>query len=484
MVKSPRIEKSKRVYVNRSLNMDKIKAIGFDMDHTLARYRREEFEKLAFQETLKKAIAAGYPPDLKNLRFDPNFLIRGLLVDVENGNILKVDTHKYVKVAYHGHQLLSKDDRDRLYNREGYKAERFISVDTFFALSEVQLFVELVEYMNQSPGAIQKSFHEVYDDVKKFIDMSHQDNSIKAKVCENPSKYIHNDPLLGPTLERLINSGKTLFLCTNSKWVYTEIIMKYLLNNANPDLPHWQDYFEYVFVGSGKPEFFTGRQPFYEVITDSNLLKFSQGKLTPHKVYHGGCAHIFQESSGLRGHEILYVGDHIYGDVIQSKGSFNWRTMLIVEELEQEIRSLEKIDEKLDVILGLLEEREQIDESLHILLTKRTKLQTKLAEAKRKDIVRKVENYQKKLDIIEQDTDTLATKLATLDQEVRQDVEYRDKAVHPVWGELMRTGLERSRFANQLAAYACIYSSSVSNLRFYSPFKRFLSNHDIMPHNI
>jgi len=48
-----------KIYVNRSLNMESIKSIGFDMDHTLALYHREAFESLAFRETLKKFIKAG-----------------------------------------------------------------------------------------------------------------------------------------------------------------------------------------------------------------------------------------------------------------------------------------------------------------------------------------------------------------------------------------------------------------------------------------
>ena len=60
----------------------------------------------------------------------------------------------------------------------------------------------------------------------------------------------------------------------------------------------------------------------------------------------------------------------------------------------------------------------------------------------------------------------------------------REAAVHPVWGDLMKVGLERSRFADQVADYACIYTSSVTNLRFYSPFKRYSSTHDLLPHDL
>jgi predicted HAD superfamily phosphohydrolase YqeG len=35
---------------------------------------------------------------------------------------------------------------------------------------------------------------------------------------------------------------------------------------------------------------------------------------------------------------VLYVGDHIYGDILRSKKTLGWRTMLVVPELESELR--------------------------------------------------------------------------------------------------------------------------------------------------
>lgn len=45
-----------------------------------------------------------------------------------------------------------------------------------------------------------------------------------------------------------------------------------------------------------------------------------------------------ESSLGVSGDEILYVGDHIYTDVSQSKVHLRWRTALICRELEEEVR--------------------------------------------------------------------------------------------------------------------------------------------------
>ncbi|KIZ03139.1 hypothetical protein MNEG_4824 [Monoraphidium neglectum] len=97
------IELRRQIFCNRSLNMKQIKAIGFDMDYTIAQYKPKAFEELAYRETVDKLVRAfGYPSSLYGLSFDYSFMMRGLVVDKKRGNIIKVDRHKYVKIAYHG----------------------------------------------------------------------------------------------------------------------------------------------------------------------------------------------------------------------------------------------------------------------------------------------------------------------------------------------------------------------------------------------
>lgn len=486
----PKLKKWQRIFVNRSLNMANIRSIGFDMDHTLVQYNREAFEALAFRETLKKFIAAGYPPELGELKFDPDFLIRGLLVDMDRGNLLKVDGHKYVKTAFHGRKRLPKEMRHKLYNSESYKAADLLSVDTFFALSEVQLFTEVVDYMDRNPGKIQKTYREVYRDLRRFIDLSHADGSIKTEVLGNLERFIKKDKYLAATLRQQIETGKSLFLLTNSGWEYTEKLMSFVLGGETKDesaeageYETWRDYFEFVIVGAGKPGFFVGSQPFYEVMTDTGLLKIHQGPLLPGRVYHGGNAVLLQKLSGTRGDEILFVGDHIYGDILTSKAHLNWRTMLIVEELADEMIKLDKLKEALEAIKLKLAERELHDEEL-MLVRSRIAMHAKQADKAKGRESKKAHYLQKEIEKLIPKAAALEGTVKALDQAIKEMIEARHSAVHPVWGELMKVGLERSRFADQVEEYACIYTSHLTNLRFYSPFKRFTSTHDLLPHDL
>ncbi|MBF0443811.1 MAG: HAD-IG family 5'-nucleotidase [Oligoflexales bacterium] len=478
-----KLEKWQRVYVNRSLNMASIKSIGFDMDHTLVLYNRENFESLAFRKTLEKFIDAGYPDELIQLRFDPNFIIRGLLVDRERGNILKADAHKYVKIAYHGHRLLSKEERHRLYNAESFRAHNFLTVDTFFALSEVQLFTEIVDYMDRNPGKINKTFLEVYSDLRKFIDLSHNDGSIKNKVMANPEEYILKDKHIIEALKRLIEGGKKLFLLTNSDWDYTDYIMSYILCNRDEEYPRWNDFFEYIFVGTRKPGFFTESNPFHEVMMDSGLLKQGIDELKPHHAYFGGNAKLFQELTKQKGDEILYAGDHMLGDIIRSKELFNWRTLLIIEELKTELPRIESLKDNLEKVNSLINQRELADEQAQIIRTRIANTQKLIKKNNSSDKKRET-NFLKNIEKMAEKLTTIENELKNLDAKVKELLKYRSGQFHPIWGELLRVGLENSRFAKQIEEYACLYTSLVSNLRFYSPSKKFASPRDIMPHDL
>src|SRR5688572_4500359 len=87
---------ARRIFTNRDLAFDQIPVIGFDMDYTLALYRQDELEALSIRCTLDKLLTRGYPVALRDIKSDPAFAIRGLVVDKKFGNIIKMDRHGYV----------------------------------------------------------------------------------------------------------------------------------------------------------------------------------------------------------------------------------------------------------------------------------------------------------------------------------------------------------------------------------------------------
>eukprot|EP00899_Mesostigma_viride_P025631 jgi/Mesvir1/6252/Mv00971-RA.1 len=80
--------------------------------------------------------------------------------------------------------------------------------------------------------------------------------------------------------------------------------------------------------------------------------------------------------------------------------------------------------------------------------------------------------------------DDLTKKRDTTREEIRtKEWDYHQK-FHPVWGQLLKTGYQNSRFAHQLERFACLYTSQVGNLLFYSLERNWQSQADVMPHEV
>jgi len=132
-------DSTRSIFVNRNLRMNLIRWIGFDMDYTLAIYNKRELEDLAFEGTIQKLVSVkGYPAAILNIRYDPDYVIRGLVIDKLRGNLLKIDRFKYVGRATHGMTPIEPETFQQLYSGEKIKHSngRYVPIDTLFALPE------------------------------------------------------------------------------------------------------------------------------------------------------------------------------------------------------------------------------------------------------------------------------------------------------------------------------------------------------------
>merc|ERR1712226_1545389 len=75
------IETGHRVFVNRSLHLEKIKFYGFDMDYTLAEYKSPEYEHLGFELVKARLLEIGYPGHIRAFQYKPGFPVRGIWWD-------------------------------------------------------------------------------------------------------------------------------------------------------------------------------------------------------------------------------------------------------------------------------------------------------------------------------------------------------------------------------------------------------------------
>ncbi|MBI3073839.1 MAG: HAD-IG family 5'-nucleotidase [Deltaproteobacteria bacterium] len=475
------LERARRVFVNRNLRMDQIDLIGFDMDYTLALYKKDRIEELAFRLTVEKLIKnKGYPSTVAKIQYDSKFAMRGLVIDKKLGNVLKMDRHRHVGKVYHGRRPVSKDDRTQIYRNTKIQpsAARYHLVDTLFTLPEVSLFAELVDWKDR--GEIPHDHEKIFDDIRVSIDEAHRDGSLKAVILANLAHYVDDDPDLAMTLHKFRSSGKRLFLMTNSYWDYTDAVMKFLLEKRMAEYPTWRAFFDIVIVGAEKPGFFTGEKAFAD-ITDGTT-RHAKGPFEKGRVYlHGNLAD-FEKFSGQGGDRILYVGDHIYGDILRSKKSSTWRTAMVVQDLEEEIVTFQKCEEEFRTLGELETERQRCDYELNyyqMVLKSLQKFQEQhkneladeeeaaLEEAKRRARAN-LDRFRHRMRVAVEQSDSLDDSL--------------DERFNPYWGLIFKEGNENSSFAEQVEDYACIYTSRVSNFLWYSPLQYFRSPRDSMPH--
>uniref|UniRef100_A0A8C7W393 Cytosolic purine 5'-nucleotidase n=1 Tax=Oncorhynchus mykiss TaxID=8022 RepID=A0A8C7W393_ONCMY len=428
------------VFVNRSLAMEKIKCFGFDMDYTLAVYKSPEYESLGFELTVERLVHIGYPQELLSFVYDPAFPTRGLVFDTLYGNLLKVDAYGNILVCVHGFNFLRGPEIRELYPNKFIQrddTERFYILNTLFNLPETYLFACLVDFFSNcdryascetgfKDGDLFMSFKSMFQDIRDAVDWIHFKGTLKEKTVENLEKYVVRDAKLPLLLSRM-NEVAKVFLATNSDYKYTHVSTQIcvVLQHGTSHRP-WQSYFDLILVDARKPLFFGEGTVLRQVDTTTGRLKIGTytGPLHHGIVYSGGSSDIVCDLLGAKGKDIVYIGDHIFGDILKSKKRQGWRTFLVIPELAQE---------------------------LHVWTDKSCESHTHLDSSS---------NERPDISKVTHDMDMC----------------------YGMMGSLFRSGSRQTLFASQVMRYADLYAASFINLLYYPFSYLFRAAHVLMPH--
>ena len=476
-------DRARGVFVNRNLRLAGVEMVGFDMDYTLAIYHQRRIEQLSFDLTLGRLVTAhGYPHEIGLLPYDHTFVIRGLVVDRAHGNLLKLDRFGQVGRAWHGLRPLNHEAWQRLYRNEPVRlrGNRYAWIDTLFSLPEAWAYAGIIELLESRGHPL--DYGRLYDDVREAIDSVHRDNSLKRAVRRDIARYIYRDPELGPALHRLRSGGKKLFLLTNSQWDYTQAVMSHLLDGLAPEYPTWRNYFDVVITGAEKPGFFSDSRPFLELdpASEEGSVVGEATSLDRWKVYRGGNLASFEKMTGFSGDKVLYVGDHIYGDILKSRKASLWRTCMVVQELEDEIRYTEGRREEISRLSEVELLRARLDDAVNQHKALLAALERRLERDNPGDTQRAALEQQRRAAKSDLERLRRALKGANgIAETLERDVE---AGYNPYWGLLFKEGHENSRFGAQVEQYACLYTSRVSNLLHLSPTQYLRSQRELMPH--
>jgi len=468
----PDVPHGRGIFCNRTLNMRSVKAIGYDMDYTLVDYRVDAFERMVYAQARQRLASEGWPMD--GLDFDSSMVTRGLVIDTELGNLVKANRFGFVKRAMHGTRMLDFTEQRDAYGQTlvDLSDSRWVFLNTLFSLSEGCLFAQAVDLLDR--GALPRAFEyaSLYRHVRAGVDAQHMEGHLKAAIAAAPERYVVQDPEAALALLDQKAAGKKLLLITNSEWSFTSKMMAHAYDRHLPEGMTWRQLFDLVIVAARKPVFFTEHGPFFEVVDEEGLLRPLTGPLRVGGIYLGGSAGQVERDLGISGDEILYVGDHMFGDVHVSKRTLSWRTALVLRELEGEVSALEAY--------------QPIERRLMALMRRKEALETALSHA-RLALQRLHAGYgpapQGDRTTADARIHDLRNQLLALDAEIAPLAKAGTELTNARWGLLTRAGNDKSHLTRQIERYADIYTSRVSNFLFASPYAYFRSPRGSLPHD-
>jgi 5'-nucleotidase len=463
------VQPERGVFANRTLNLRSVEAIGYDMDYTLIPYRTDEWESTAFSHA--RVVLGHHGVDVEGLEFEPDAHIQGLVIDLDLGNLIKATRFGYVIRAMHGTRELSFDELRRAYSDVvvDLAEPRFRFLNTLFSISEASLYAQLVDRLDAGellsrPGP-PMGYDELYRRVSGSIDQVHRTGALKAEIISDPDRFCSLDDDTARTLLDQRLAGKRLLLITNSEWSYTQPMMRYAFDRAvDGEIAGgtWRDLFDIVVVAAAKPTFFESKAPSFRMVDPE------RGWFVPHhgpysdgEVYHGGCAAVVEESLDLAGDQILYVGDHLFGDVHVTKSLVRWRTALILRELEAEVQDA----------LGFADSEAELRDLMNAKIDLETRLSQARLESARSGGRRS------------HDVDRLYAEVARLDERITPLAIRSGRLGSASWGPLMRAGNDKSLFARQVEKYADVYTSRVANLGPRTPYAYLRAARTNLPHD-
>lgn len=442
------------VFACNELDLKEVQVYGFDYDYTLACYKASLNDLLYNLGRDKLIDKYKYPIEISKLEYIPGFAVRGLHYDIEKGLLLKLDSFLQIQLGsvYRGLTKVPDTDVLKYYknriipiayvegqskNYQPNDKARMIQLADLFSVPEMCLLCNVAEYFERN----HIDYHPeiLFNDVKNSVQTCHP--IMHQIVLKNPAKYIEANPDLVKFFNRLIKSGKKLFLVTNSPYHFVDKGMTLLAGSE------WRNFFDVIIVQARKPKFFTDEsRPMRIYDENSNSYLWDRvTKLEKGKIYYEGTVKQLQDLTGWRGHSVLYFGDHPYSDLADVTLEHGWRTGAIISELAHEIHTLNNEDFK----------------------TNANWLQM---------LTQLIEDYQ------DNESEDARAVLHSWMEERDNIRNYTKRVFNEQFGSVFRTYHNPTYFSRRLFRFADIYTSNITNLLNYNVEHTFYPRRGVMPH--
>ncbi|KAL5259600.1 hypothetical protein ACHWQZ_G009896 [Mnemiopsis leidyi] len=391
-----------------------------------------------------------YPSSLSELKYDPNFLSRGVHFDILNGIFMKVDAYNRIQ-SESVHQcfrqlpeeeILQRYPGKRLFFSVHGDSKRFRQIVDIFQIPELYAWCSVLNYLQST----QNSAHPVlvYEDIKNVTTELHVQGTLHSHIMANIGSYLEPDSKLVDMLEMLRREKKQLFILTNSPYEFVNVGMKHIMG------ADWRSLFDVVVCLSKKPKFFEDKYRVFRRLTSHNTPAYGEVKeFKKGEVYCEGNVRDLHRLTGWDPCNILYFGDQMYADLAEPVLNQGWHTGAIIRELEDEIG---------------LQNTPEYQLNMHLL-------------KELNYLIREVQRFLPDPTAVH-----FTEQWCTERKQVRAELRTLHKSV---FCSTFRTHLMPTHFYRRLSRFAEIYTSDLTNLAQYNPSHyRFTPNRSDLPHEI
>ncbi|XP_014208947.1 5'-nucleotidase domain-containing protein 1 [Copidosoma floridanum] len=331
--------------------------IGFDLDSTILRYNISNLVQLEYDVITKFLVdKKGY--NAKHLteplsQKDFDFLQKGLFLDFEKGNVVKLSPNGNVYLASHGTNILSNNDIEKYYpNREWKIGKMFTenplltwngplslkirTVMDYFDMISSLVFARVVNSLDTVNGKTLQTYNIWPDILEALSDMYSREQLTRnagwfySELKKNPAKYIHKCHTEILAWIQKIKQKKTTYLITGSNSDFAEFTTGYAFGKC------WKSLFDIIVCYAKKPAFFMEKRPFYSVKNYYEDRIVTSKELERGKIYNQGnwkeLYEFFTRITDLSNPKCLYIGDNLLQDIFAPTNHANCDTIVISEE--------------------------------------------------------------------------------------------------------------------------------------------------------
>lgn len=335
--------------------------IGFDLDNTLARYKVGNMIEMEHDIISKYLVnKKGYSKKYLLKPLDHNFLIKGLIVDDENGNLLRIAPDGKIIQATHGTKWLTREEiasyypswrwkatdlftEDPLQTWNGPYSEKMRTLLDYYDIIISLIFARAVDSIDEASEAKhEKRVYNIWPDILEaavyMFKREHfqtDEGEYFPEIKAYPEKYYYkcSEDLI-KWLVDLKNNGKQLFLITGSH-------VDFASHTASNTIgPNWRDYFDVVVCYAKKPGFFTQRRDFVSLDGFVEKGTIPEDELAIGGIYtHGNWRDLkgfLKKHSMVENPKVLYIGDNLVQDIYTPNVFCKCDTVTVCEELEAE----------------------------------------------------------------------------------------------------------------------------------------------------